>query len=82
MVSALCNAGKSTSLPVCGSEYVLCGSGAEKNLIKAYMWVKLATKGINHWTIAEKTLEKIAKEMSPVEIAEAENLARCWVPQH
>jgi hypothetical protein len=64
-----------------GANMYYVGAGVEKDLVKAYMWVKLATKGIDNWTVAEKTLEKIAKNMSPVEIEKAEDLARRWVPR-
>lgn len=63
-----------------GANMYYVGAGVEKDLVKAYMWVRLATKGIDNWTVAEKTLERIAKKMSPVEIEKAEDLARRWVP--
>jgi uncharacterized protein len=63
-----------------GADMYYVGEGVEKDLIKAYMWVRLAAKGIDKWTV-EKTLGKIAKDMNPDEIAKAEDLAKHWIPQ-
>jgi TPR repeat protein len=57
------------------------GEGVKKDLVKAYMWVRLATMANENWTIAENALKKIAKEMNSSEITKAEDLARKWNPK-
>jgi uncharacterized protein len=54
------------------------GQGAPRDLVRAHMWFNLsAAQGAQR---AVKALELIAKDMTPVQIAEAQKLAREWKP--
>lgn len=60
-----------------GSIYVT-GKGAPKDYVSAYMWLNLAAaKGE---TRAVELRDKVARLMTPAQIAEAQKLAREWKP--
>jgi TPR repeat protein len=54
------------------------GRGADKDLVKAHMWLNLAaTAGQSK---AGELLDVIAKDMSSAQIAQAQQLANAWRP--
>lgn len=52
------------------------GRGVPQNLVRAYMWFSLSAAGGTR--SAADNREKVAKLMTPAQIAEAEKLAREW----
>ncbi len=55
------------------------GQGLAQNYIQAYMWETLAAAQGNE--NASKGLEILEKKMSPAQLAEAQRLAREWMPK-
>ncbi len=61
------------------------GQGVPKDLVQAYMWLSLAAA----WPHIEPDVQislqerrdKVAKRMTPAQIAEAQKLAREWKPK-
>jgi TPR repeat protein len=62
-----------------GSQYMK-GEGVAKDNVIAYMWFYLSSNQGNVY--AEKLLAGLAKEMTPEQIAEAEELSRKWGSKH
>ena len=54
------------------------GYGVPEDLVFAHMWVSLATNQGYKKAIGNRA--KVAEQMNPAEIAEAERLAREWLP--
>ena len=54
------------------------GLGGSQNLVQAYMWYSLAAG--NGYEIATGYRNDLAKQMTPAQIAEAQQLAREWKP--
>lgn len=54
------------------------GKGIAQDYVQAYMWYSLAAAGGD--TVAIAGRDFIAKDMTPVQIAEAQSLARDWEP--
>ena len=54
------------------------GQGVPKNTIEAYKWLNLAASQGNE--LAEQARELVAQEMSPEQIAEAQQLSTNWKP--
>jgi len=57
------------------------GEGVAQDYIKAFMWFDLAASSAedqNSFYEAVFSRNRIAKEMTPEQIAEAEKLARAW----
>ena len=56
------------------------GQGVSQDYIQAHMWVNLAsTQG---HVVAPKARDKLAKKMTPEQIAEAQRLTREWLAIH
>ena len=55
------------------------GRGVAQNYVMAHMWYNLA--GLLGMEIAHEERDRIAEEMTPVQIAEAQRLAREWKPK-
>jgi uncharacterized protein len=55
------------------------GNGVPQDYVRAYMWFALVA---SHGTRAYATrgMERVAQQMSPEQIAEAQKLAREWKP--
>lgn len=60
-----------------GDMYLL-GQGVDQNDVEAHRWFSLAA--VNGNDDAVPALQRLAAQMSPAEIAEAERLARAWRP--
>ncbi len=54
------------------------GLGGSQDLVQAYMWYSLAAG--NGYEIATGYRNDLAKQMTPAQIAEAQQLARKWKP--
>jgi TPR repeat protein len=54
------------------------GLGGSQDLVQAYMWYSLAAG--NGYEIATGYRNHLAKQMTPAQIAEAQQLAREWKP--
>ena len=54
------------------------GLGGSQDLVQAYMWYSLAAG--NGYEIATGYRNDLAKQMTPAQIAEAQQLAREWKP--
>jgi hypothetical protein len=54
------------------------GIGVSQNFVQAYKWYNLA--GVNGLEIADKDRDALTKQMTPDQIAEAQQLAREWKP--
>jgi len=52
------------------------GHGVPQNVVRAHMWYNLATA--NGYDAGKKWRDRLADEMSPAQIAEAQKLAREW----
>ena len=58
------------------------GRGVPKNLVQAYMWSTLASRTESiAGTLAMKTCDMLAKEMTATQISEAHKLVYDWVPK-
>ncbi len=56
------------------------GRGVEQNLVEAYMWYHIAMQlGDEN---ARYELQDVAAELSPEQLAEAQNLAQQWLAEH
>ncbi len=67
------------------------GRGVPKNLVRAHMWyaIAAASEPENNPNVVKKLEEfaadyrdKVAQEMTPAQIAEAEKMAREWMAKH
>ena len=57
------------------------GQGVPQDYVQAHMWVNLAgAQMVVPGAINRR--DKLEKEMSPEQIAEAQRLARAWLAQH
>ncbi|RME68585.1 MAG: sel1 repeat family protein [Alphaproteobacteria bacterium] len=56
------------------------GQGVDRDLIEAHKWFNLAAARGLRRAIADR--EELARDMSPVEIAEAQRQARQWLQAH
>jgi TPR repeat protein len=56
-----------------------CGGGVVQDYIQAHLWMNLAAAHDNVTYVAAR--DKVSAKMSPVQIAEAQRLARDWKPQ-
>lgn len=63
------------------------GQGVPQDYVRAYMWFNIASA---HWTdnptdspkkLAAENRDKIARRMTPTQVAEAQKLAREWKPK-
>jgi uncharacterized protein len=54
------------------------GLGGSQGLVRAYMWYSLAAG--NGYEMATGCRNDLAKQMTPAQIAEAQQLARAWKP--
>lgn len=66
-----------------GFKYSL-GEGVQKDLVLAHMWLNLGTAGL--WRgegrdMAVEQRDKIAEELSPAQLARAQQMARDWRPK-
>ena len=55
------------------------GYGVPEDLVLAHMWISLAANQGYKQAIGNRA--KVAEQMNPAEIAEAERLAREWLPK-
>jgi TPR repeat protein len=55
------------------------GKGVSQDFLQAHMWYTLAS--VNGLEIADKDRDAIAKQMTPAQIAEAQQLAQEWKPK-
>ena len=55
------------------------GQGVKQNLVLAYMWLSLAANQDDKE--AAELRDQVAPRMTPVQIAEAQKLAREWKPK-
>jgi TPR repeat protein len=55
------------------------GLGVPKDFIRAYMWFNLSSNQGNE--AAAKLLDRLGREMPPVQISEARSLAQGWTPE-
>ena len=55
------------------------GQGVTQDYVQAYMWYNIATAGSQKDSGGFR--DRLAKKMTPVQIAEAQRLAREWKPQ-
>jgi len=67
--------GDAVAQSILGLKYAK-GQGVAQNYIQAYMWETLAAAQGNE--NAAKGLEILEKKMTPVQVAEAQRLAREW----
>jgi uncharacterized protein len=56
------------------------GLGVAQDYVQAHKWLNIA--GANGSEVGRKNRDKLAKKMSPAQIAEAQNLAREWMAKH
>ncbi len=61
-----------------GAMYAL-GQGVPQDFVQAHMWSNLAAAQGDE--PARKLRDKLAKKMTPAQIAEAQRLAREWTPK-
>jgi TPR repeat protein len=62
-----------------GTSYALGDSGVPQDYVQAHMWLNLAAaQGAKD---ASRARDRLAKEMTPAQIAEAQKLAREWKPK-
>jgi TPR repeat protein len=59
-----------------GMMYSLWGQGVPHDDVQAYMWMTLASHGMN----IGKSRDELAAKMTPEQIAEGERLATQWKP--
>jgi TPR repeat protein len=52
------------------------GHGVHEDLVRAHMWYNLATA--NGYDLGKRWRDRLADDMSPAQIAEAQKLAREW----
>jgi TPR repeat protein len=59
------------------------GTGVPQDYVQAHMWFNLAASGLNapENDKAVKNRDRVAKRMTPAQIAEAQKLAREWKPK-
>ena len=62
-----------------GGMYYL-GIGVSQDYVKAHMWINLAAAQGNE--AGRESLDEIAKEMTPAQVAEAQAMAREWMEKH
>lgn len=60
-----------------GTLYAM-GQGVPEDKVRAYLWFSLAAAGGD--PAAPNYRNRVAQEMTPAEIAEAQKLAREWTP--
>ena len=56
------------------------GEGVPPDYVQAHMWFNLAA--VTGSEIALENRDLIAKEMTPIQVAEAQRLAREWLEEH
>ena len=56
------------------------GAGVPKDYVRAHMWLNIAVAFGNSFMVKHRN--RIAKKMTPTQIAEAERLAREWMEKH
>ncbi len=57
------------------------GKGVAQDYVQAHMWLNLAAIHNQRLTIAQTMRDKVAEQLTPAEIAEAQRLAREWKPR-
>jgi len=55
------------------------GQGVTKDYVRAYMWAGLA--GVEGNTGAQELKETVAKQLTPAQLAEAQQMVRDWKPK-
>ncbi len=71
--------GNAAAQALLGMMYYEEGQGVPKDYVQAYMWLSLAAA--QGYERATKLRDKLAKKMTPSELAEAQRLAREWKPK-